>query len=208
MTPSKVNLMPVALVRRCEHFSQLRKWAPVWLGVAALLTAAQLFLLSRIEDAHTTLSDLRQRVRPLHALVERTATLEGKSATLTRSINRRLLLEQSDVPLAMLHTVAFACQPHGVRLESFRLEDASSSAQPDQPGSRSAPGKHIVLKGSAESDVTVSKFISELRGRGLFSSVLLESTQDNAGAAALARTFQLRCEWNVSAPTTPTAGGR
>ena len=128
MSARSINLLPDAIVVRHEQRLQARKWAPVWLCAAALLLAAQVFLQWRVADAKLALEELHERVRPLYRMAEQINALHGSSTVLASSVSQRLLLEQTDIPLAMLHTVALACGENEIELDLFRLEDAGRSA--------------------------------------------------------------------------------
>lgn len=204
MSARSINLLPDAIVVRHEQRLQARKWAPVWLCAAALLLAAQVFLQWRVADAKLALEELHERVRPLYRMAEQINALHGSSTVLASSVSQRLLLEQTDIPLAMLHTVALACGENEIELDLFRLEDAGrSAAQP--PDVTPAPARDLIIKGAALSDMAVSQFIGELKASGLFAEVALESSQSNSGYA-LDRTFQIRCSWRAAADP-PKAGG-
>lgn len=203
MTTPRINLLSDALVRRTEHLRQARRWTPVVLAVAGLLCAGQIGLQIRSREATNAMTLLNARLEDLHRWEQEISQLQAEAKTTRKLLGRYDDLAQADVPLALIQVVAEACnkQLGKLQIDSYRMEESSAAAPAQEP--RFAPGKRLIITGSAETAVDVSHFVGELRGFGVFDAVVLEASQAS-GAESDSRTFQVRCEMNDSESPQPS----
>ena len=198
----QINLLPDALAKRLEHRRQLRKWGSVWAVVAAVLSAAHLALQDRQRESGEALQEMQTIAGPLHDLERRTEELRSKSDKLRAALARQCALEQADVPLALLQVVAECCSVAGpsLQLDAYRMDEAGDvpSAAAALSALRPAPGRRLILSGTAAADGAVSAFVERLRNAAAFDRVDLEASQSTGDASAQRSTFQIQCELSAA----------
>jgi Tfp pilus assembly protein PilN len=188
-----LNLLPWKCRRSQTVRRRLRQWGVVWAAVA-ILTGAGCWL-SAIErrTVQQAVGQLEQQVAPVETMRAQIASFREKLDRVRRREAVLVLLEDGRPPLALLGMVSRSARQCGghLRVEQLTVRSSEPAKAPAPvPAKADATAKAppsvstaATIKGTAQDNLAVARFVLSLRQTQAFDRVELKSSAGQTGGA-------------------------
>ncbi len=193
------NLLSPEWQRRMLITKWGRIWAFVWLICIALFGAFSAYKYFNHLKTVAELERLESATQPLYELVTQTTKYKREINELQGRQSLLAALESSNQPFLMLGIVSKSARNVSSQLtvDTFEIMTTDYTPPVQEPvesnrrktsSKRSRSSKReksqeleqvqLILRGSAQDDLSVSEFVTNLRAEGVFDSVILYSSDD------------------------------
>lgn len=187
-----VNLLPLSTQSQLEQSRQFRIWSGVCLTLCAFMALGYLSARMNVEKLQHARDLAEVEVADLRNASMESRRAEAESKRLQRLVEDGERIEQKDVPLALIQTIAECCNADDhLQIDTLRIDELAIAAERNQVA---ASKKQILLNGLAESDIQVSLLVNRLNSSQMFSIVDLISSQAQTDESNSRRSFQIRCQ--------------
>lgn len=194
-----VNLVPWKCRRRQLLKRRLKQW--IWPAAlaATILLAGTAVAWSGYRSARAQADQLEQDYAPVERLRGENDALRTRLAELDRQLAVLRQLETPRPPLALLERVSRAAQSceGKLRVESLLASSAEAASSPTAEKSAKAipPGSSgtASIKGIAQDNLAVARFVASLRQSKAFERVELKGTEKRTSDGPSVCTFVVEC---------------
>lgn len=208
------NLLSYEWQRRMLITKWVWMWSFVWiLSITSLGLFSTYKYLSHLQTV-AEVGRLEKATKPLYDLVAQTTSFKREINQLQGRQSLLAALESSNQPFLMLGIVSKSARNVSSQLtvDTFEikttdysppeLESANqvrrkSSSRRSRSSSRTKKQEleqvQLILQGSAQDDLSVSEFVTNLRSEGVFDSVVLYSSDDTLESGA--KRFHVGCDF-------------
>jgi Tfp pilus assembly protein PilN len=187
-----VNLLPLSTQSQLEQHRQFRVWGGVCLTLCAFMALSYVSTKMNVDQLQHARDMAEAEVVDLRNASAESRRAEIESKRLQRLVEDSELIEQKDVPLALIQTIAECCNADDhLQIDSLRIDELTVAAEKNKVA---IPKKQILMNGLADSDIQVSVLVNRLNSSQMFSMVDLISSQAQSEDSDSRRSFQIRCQ--------------
>ncbi len=208
------NLLSYEWQRRMLITKWVWMWSLVWIFTIALFGLFSSYKYLRHLQTVAEVDRLEEATEPLYALVAQTTKFKREIYQLQGRQSLLAALESSNQPFLMLGIVSKSARNVSSQLTVDTFEIKTSDYSPPEqdsasPGRRKSSSRRsrnssrtkkqeleqvqLILQGSAQDDLSVSEFVTNLRAEGVFDSVILYSSDDTQESGA--KRFHVGCDF-------------